>query len=185
MSVPVISEASLFSYLVTRQTGRAVRLSIEDQMGGSGEAVVGVLDFREVAVIDFSCADEVVAKLVDEAQAEGVRRFFLFRGLQDHHLDPIESALVRRSLAVAAERADGTRILVGTVLQDQRSAWRTVDRLGQAGVPEVARSMEVPEERARRSLEGLVHRRLLAADGERYLSLHRMVDEARQSRGED
>ncbi len=185
MRAPVISEASLFSYLVTRQTGRAVRLSIEDQFAEPAGAVVGVLDFREVAVIDFSCADEVVAKLVDEAQGADTRRFFLFRGLRDHHLDPISSALDRRALAVAAERTDGTRLLVGTVTDDQRRAWREVDRLGRAGAAAVARGIGTSDGRAVEALEALYRRRLVAADGEGYLSLHRMVREARRSRRDD
>lgn len=181
MSGHEISEASLFSYLVTRQTGRAVRLSIESQIAGCGERVVGILDFQDVAVIDFSCADEVVAKLVNGSQEEPVERLFLFRGLQDHHLDPIESALRRRSLAVAAERANGHRLLVGSVDDAQRRVWEEVDRRGRAAVTEVARSLNLPEPRVREILEILCRRRLVVAEESRYVSLHRMIREARRS----
>ena len=59
----VVWGTSLYSYLVTRHTGRAVRLSIENQIAECEGQVVAVLDFQNVVVIDFSCADEVVAKL--------------------------------------------------------------------------------------------------------------------------
>ncbi|MFB6240235.1 MAG: hypothetical protein ABEJ46_01485, partial [Gemmatimonadota bacterium] len=68
---PAVSETSLYSYLVTRHTGRAVRMSIEEQIAGSPGPLVAVLDFRNVAVIDFSCADEVVAKLVEGVRSRG------------------------------------------------------------------------------------------------------------------
>src|SRR5688572_29611609 len=58
------SVASLFSHLVTRPTGQALRLGIESQLGELGPFCVSVLDFSQVMVLDYSCADEVIAKLI-------------------------------------------------------------------------------------------------------------------------
>jgi len=60
------SVTSLYSSLVTRPTGRAVRAAIEMQLIGAGSVSLSLIDFSEVAIIDFSCADEVVAKLVQQ-----------------------------------------------------------------------------------------------------------------------
>ncbi|MGY8779497.1 MAG: hypothetical protein ACKVIN_15440, partial [Longimicrobiales bacterium] len=49
---------TLHSYLVTRPTGRAVRMAIETQLPGAGHLSLSVIDFSEVMLIDFSCADE-------------------------------------------------------------------------------------------------------------------------------
>lgn len=179
--LPTVWEASLFSYLVTRHTGRAMRLSIESQIAERDGRVVAVLDFRNVAVIDFSCADEVVAKLVDSSQPGadgGGETFYFFRGLDEHHLDPIDSALRRRALAVAAEHAGGKPLVLGTVEESDLDGWRAVHRLGRAAVGEVARDLERPEEEVRGVLRRLHRRRLLLAEEGEYMSFRRAVAEA-------
>ena len=62
------SVASLYSHLVTRPTGQALRLGIESQICELGTPCVSVLDFSQVAVLDYSCADETVAKLLKRYQ---------------------------------------------------------------------------------------------------------------------
>ena len=82
---------SLYAHLVTRPTGRAVRLAIETQLEGMGERSLSLIDLSEVSVLDFSCADEVVAKLVGHyATAEHREAFFVFRGVHEPHRDQIE-----------------------------------------------------------------------------------------------
>lgn len=178
-----IREATLFSYLVTRQTGRAVRRGIEDQIADCPDAVVAVLDFRQVAVIDFSCADEIVAKLVHRTRSGGGPggRFFLFRGLRDHHLDPIQSALRRRTLTVAGEREDGAPLLVGAAENPDRGAWLAVHRLERASAAEVAGELDRPISQAERLLRRLHRRGLLLAVETEYVSLARAVRDARRT----
>ena len=133
---PRVSVASLYKRdLVTRHTGRTVRLTIEGMFSEEDWDTLTVLDFHDVAIIDFSCADEVVAKLVLGAMpAEDVarERFFLVRGLCDHHLDPLQSALRRRDLAVAAESDEGEPLLVGAVDDHETGIWTALCRLGRA-----------------------------------------------------
>ena len=65
--------------LVTRPTGRAVRGAIETKLAGVRRAAVTV-DFSRVSILDFSCADEVVAKLLlrhlDQAHRAAPTSFF-------------------------------------------------------------------------------------------------------------
>ena len=60
---------SFYSNLVTRPTGRAVRMGVESQLADldpADKACLSVLDFSQVQVLDYSCADEIVAKLTPE-----------------------------------------------------------------------------------------------------------------------
>ena len=79
----------LFSNLVTRPTGAAVRKQIESLVADSRERSLTVIDFSQVGLLDFSCADEVVGKLLD-----GVRRqviltdaYVLVRGVREWTLN--------------------------------------------------------------------------------------------------
>ena len=77
----------LYSNLVTRSTGAAVRGQIEQLLMDAGERALTVIDFSQVSMIDLSCADEVVAKLLmryaDDTRPQDA--YFLFRGVTEHH----------------------------------------------------------------------------------------------------
>lgn len=177
---PDISHASLYSCLLTRQTGRAVRLSIERQLAERSGPVLTVLDFSDVAIIDFSCADEVVAKLAqDHAGREASReRYFLFVGMDEHHVDPVESSLRRRTLAVAAELASGASCLLGDVGARSREVWKLVCRNGGVRPDVVATELKLPSGDAGGVLRRLYERRLVLRRDDEYVSLHRALEEA-------
>lgn len=92
--------AAGYADLVTRSTGRAVRATIEAVLG---EAPIAAMDFSGVGCIDFSCADEIVAKLLRERV-----RVLLVRGLAEGHREALEPVLERAGLAVLWEQPDGT-----------------------------------------------------------------------------
>ena len=151
----------LYSNLVTRPTGAAVRSAIERQVVEIGTPVVTTIDFSKVNVLDFSCADEIVAKLLLRyADADGPTGYLLFRGINDSHLDPIEIVLERHALALVAFH-DGFADLVGVVTDNERSHWETVRDHGPVQTDVVARMLAVDHESAERQLEQLRHRRLL------------------------
>jgi hypothetical protein len=93
------SVAGLYTDLVTRPTGRAVRENIERDLPAG---TVAVMDFTGVGCLDYSCADEIVAKLVRDKV-----KVLLLRGLTEAHRDAIEPVLAGAGLAVLCERADG------------------------------------------------------------------------------
>jgi hypothetical protein len=151
---------SLYAHLVTRQTGRAVRLAIETQLAGRGERSLSLIDLSEVAVLDFSCADEVVAKLVGHSGSEGhTEAFFVFRGVHEPHRDQIEVVLERQSLATVAETGPGKFELLGARSAEEDAAWRAVEGRGLVAREEVDEVLTHPLERA--ALERLVERRLV------------------------
>src|SRR6267143_1610955 len=93
------SVAGFYTDLVTRPTGRAVRENIERDLP---PGTLAVMDFTGVGCLDYSCADEIVAKLVRDKV-----KMLLLRGLTDAHREAIEPVLAGSGLAVLCERADG------------------------------------------------------------------------------
>lgn len=126
------SVATLYSHLVTRPTGRAVRLAIESLLADAGDTALSLIDLSEVSVLDFSCADEVVAKLLLRyLYADRPREaYFVIRGLSDIHREPIEVVLERQQLATVAQREDGTYELLGVRSGSEDSVWRVVETHG-------------------------------------------------------
>ncbi len=174
-SWPAVAVTTLYKRdLITRHTGRVVRSGIEGMVAEQGGRTLIVLDFQSVRIIDFSCADEVVAKLVlgaVEHGDEGQERFFLFRGIEEHHLDTISFALERRDLAATAQRSSGELILVGTADEAERQAWETVCAHRRSDSARVASALGIAEPAARPILNALHGRRLLWRCGDEYVSL--------------
>lgn len=151
----------LYSNLVTRPTGAAVRNAIERQVVEIGTPVVTTIDFSQVNLLDFSCADEIVAKLLLRYAADdGPTGYVQFRGIHDGHLDPIETVLERHALALVAWY-DGVAELFGVVSDEERRHWETVRDHGPLHVDAVARRLDIDESVATIHLDQLQSRRLL------------------------
>lgn len=120
------SVASLYSHLVTRPTGRAVRMGIERQLGELRTPSLSLVDLSAVTVLDYSCADEVVAKLMLR-YAESGAVFFVLRGVSEHHRDPIEAVLERHALAIVAETVPGKFELLGVGTDEEREVWGMIE----------------------------------------------------------
>jgi len=97
-----------YADLVTRATGRAVREEIERAIAAGEPVACARMDFSGVRTIDFSCADEIVAKLVRERV-----RVLVLRGVSAGHLQALEQVLEGHGLAVVWEREDGTLEAIG------------------------------------------------------------------------
>lgn len=153
----------LYTNLVTRPTGVAVRQAIEAALAELPEPNVTIIDFAHVKMLDFSCADEVVGKLLDYYQkAEGQpQRYFLIRGVHDGHLEAIEAVLERYNLAVIVEDESGTIRLVGSLDDGARRAWQVVNAHGRVKPQELERELGAPAEMASRVLDVLSSRRLV------------------------
>ena len=151
----------LYSNLVTRPTGAAVRAQIELLLQESDRALA-VLDFTHVRMIDFSCADEVVAKLLSRYCDDLPPReaYFIFRGVSEAHWDAIGVVLEQRGLALLVEEEDGLA-LRGALTDGERRAWEVVRRLGQAAAADVADDIGADDADAERLLEELHRRRLV------------------------
>jgi hypothetical protein len=168
----------LYSNLVTRPTGAAVRGQIELLLRESGdERALTVIDFSQVSIIDFSCADEVVAKLllrygVDDPPREA---YFLFRGVTEDHRDAIESVLERHGLALALEIDDGGGVeILGALTDDERRTWNAVYRIGPVSADDVARETGCHSDDALIVLGALCRRRLVMPVDDQFVAVGRL-----------
>jgi len=165
--------ASLYSHLVTRPTGHALRLGIESQISELGRFCVSVLDFTQVVVLDYSCADEAVAKLILRYQREDrpSDAYFVARGLAEQHVEPIEEVLARHDLALVAELEDAGFTLLGNVADSERAVWRLLHEVGAASPQEISRQLDAAQADVDTALAGLARRRALLKRDATYVSL--------------
>jgi len=166
----------LYSNLVTRPTGAAVRAQIEALLADARERSLTVIDFSHVGMIDFSCADEVVAKLLLQTTSSGGERgereaYFLFRGVTDDHWDAIETVLERHRLALVLETDDGAARIVGIVGDGERAAWEKVYELGRTAPADLASALGADESDALAVLDTLHRRRLVMRTDEGYIAV--------------
>ena len=159
----------LYSNLLTRPTGAAVRHAIEQQVVEVGAPVVTTIDFSQVDLLDVSCADEIVAKLLLRYDgADSLGGFLLFKGIREDHLEAIDAVLEKRSLALVAWYA-GLAQLHGIVDEDERLHWEVVRDLGPISANRVAYQIGSDELTAVYQLTRLCNRRLIMLSEERFL----------------
>jgi hypothetical protein len=163
------SVAGTYSDLVTRRTGAAVRTLIEHQIAGLADGTVVFLDFSRIGILDRSCADEFVAKLLlpltdDHPAHDG---YVVIRGISEEHLEQIEAVLDAHGLALVVQLPGCPTRLVGSVTDDERRCWELVMRRGAVPAATVASAAGLSAETCQALLDGLARRRLLRrnADG--------------------
>src|SRR5207249_1231918 len=75
---------------------------------GTARFAIARMDFTGVGCIDYSCADEIVAKLLRARPA-----VLVLTGITDGHREAIEPVLAGHGLAALLERPDGTLDALG------------------------------------------------------------------------
>ncbi|MDH7499328.1 MAG: hypothetical protein QHH30_02975 [candidate division NC10 bacterium] len=125
--------------LVTRETGRQMREALEERFQAEPEEAVVILDFKGVGVLDYSCADEVVAKLISRLNAgEYGNRYLLLRGLNATQKENIEVALERKRLAALSLREDKSWEVLGVLNNYLRETLEEVMREGRITARDLA-----------------------------------------------
>lgn len=168
------SVCELYSNLVTRPTGAAVRCEIEQELDRIGDRALTVIDFSHVGLLDFSCADEIVAKLLLQyVSTDAPRRevYFLFRGISESHMEAIEAVLERHRLALVTQHSDGQSRLVGITDLEERRAWEIIAQLGAGASSDVASAIGLSTDAAERTLDKLWRRRLLIRLDDGYVAV--------------
>lgn len=159
-----------YSDMVTRSTGAAVRDRIERTISGASPRTTQ-LDFTAVGLLDFSCADEVVAKLLLRVADED-EHYVVLSGVTDRHVDALDHVLERHGLAVAAlTEGDGAPRLLGVATPDTSAAFQGVQRIGAGDATRLADLLGWTVERAADALQCLALRRLIQAAGGTYRPL--------------
>ena len=157
------SVESLYSHLVTRPTGRAVRLAIEEEVVGNSRGALSLIDLSDVSVMDFSCADEIVAKLLMRFLEDDrpVDALFVFRGVRQSLHEPIQTVLERQELLAVKQGNDGCCELMGTRTEEEEYVWTVLEERGRIVAADVAEVF--PGSHHREALEELVLRRVAFA----------------------
>jgi hypothetical protein len=155
--------AAPYRNLVTRPTGAAVRTRIEETLARS-HCRTAMLDFSGIELVDLSCADEVVAKLLLAARDAC---FFVLQGLREDHHEAIDHVLVHHRLAVAAV-PPGSREprLLGWVRSDAREAFSCLCDRGPLGVVGLAGALGWLDSRSSDALKELTLHRLVQPVGD-------------------
>ncbi len=162
--------------LVTRPTGKAVRGGVVEQLADLEREAVVVIDFTTVRILDISCADEIVGKLLI---GHGTARYFVLHGVSVAHCDSIEQVLERHQLAVVARTRDGrVQVLgpladtaLGPLADTARTAFRVIFDLGSADREQLASELSWPADTAQRALDELTSRRLVQMSADRYVAV--------------
>lgn len=169
---PLLREtvATPYSDMVTRSTGAALRGRIEQAIEGVSHRTTR-LDFTAVGLLDFSCADEVVAKLLLRVAGEE-EHYVVLSGITDSHLEALEHVLEGHGLSVAAlTEGDEAPRLLGAATPDAISAFTAVQRIGAGDAKRLADALGWTVERAADALQSLALRRLIQAGGGTYRPL--------------
>lgn len=145
--------------LVTRPTGAAVRLHIQRTISAA-VAPTTRLDFADVGLVDFSCADEVVAKLLQAADPE---RFLVLSNLDETQAEAIDYVLERQDLAVAGLSREGAPVVLGRVGPDLVTVFQAVHLTGGGDAVRLATHLTWSVERTADALQALALRRLVVA----------------------
>lgn len=104
------------SDLVTRHSGKIIRDRIEKSILKENDGAVIALDFSKIGIIDYSCADEIVAKLISRLLSDEYGdRYIVLTGLNDNQKENIEVAMERKALAVIGHMRDGRKLLLGSL----------------------------------------------------------------------
>jgi hypothetical protein len=166
------------SSLVTRSTGAAVREAIERRLARDHRPRTTVMDFSRVALLDYSCADEVIAKLLLRFAAQSAdEMFFVVRGLDSEHVEALESVLERHELALVFESDDGHGHLLGHTSHLERAAWDAAHARGECRSREIAGDIGVDATVAATVMERMYSRRLvMRGDEGHYMAAHWRAD---------
>jgi len=156
--------------LVTRPTGAAVRTSIQQAIASTNCGTT-LLDFSEIGLVDFSCADEVVAKLlIDIGRARGP--YVVLSGMREDHTEAIEHVLDHHALAVvAADPERGQPRVLGRLDPEPRLLFARLHELEAQTADALAAALGWTVEHTRDALEDLARLRLIHADGDRFVPL--------------
>jgi hypothetical protein len=102
--------------LVTRPSGQTIRERIERDIEKEPDGTVVALDFSKIGVIDYSCADEIVTKLLSRLlSGEYGDKYLLLSGLNENQKENIEVAIERKDLAIAADLRNDGRAVLGSL----------------------------------------------------------------------
>ena len=150
------------SDLVTRQSGQVIRERIKRDIEKEKDGEVIALDFSKIGIIDYSCADEIVAKLISRLLSnEYGDKYILLAGLNDNQKENIEVALERKDLAVIADMKNGKKILLGNLNNYLKETLQLILKKGKITAKELSEIMKLEANTSGTRLLNLHKKRLV------------------------
>jgi hypothetical protein len=155
------------SDLVTRQSGQVIRERVEKDIVKEENGEIIALDFSKVGIIDYSCADEVVAKLISRLlSGEYGDRYIVLTGLNENQKENIEVALERKELAVMVQMKDNKRVLLGTLNNYLKETLNFILKKGKITAKELSETMKLEANTSGTRLLNLHKKRLVKREDE-------------------
>ncbi len=150
------------SDLVTRPSGQVVRERIERDIVKEKDGEIIALDFSKVGIIDYSCADEIVAKLVSRLlSGEYGDKYIILTGLNENQKENIEVALERKELAVIANMRDGKQVLLGSLNNYLKETLNLIVKKSKITASELSKTMKLEANTSGTRLLNLHKKRLV------------------------
>ncbi len=150
------------SDLVTRPSGQIIRERIERDIEKEENGEVIALDFSRIGIIDYSCADEIVAKLVSRLlSGEYGDKYIMLTGLNENQKENIEVALERKDLAVMAEMKDGRKVLMGALNNYLQETLDLISKKKKITAGDLSSSLKLPANTSGTRLLNLHKKRLV------------------------
>lgn len=148
--------------LVTRPSGQVIRERIERDIINEKDGDVIALDFSKVGIIDYSCADEVVAKLISRLlSGEYSDKYIVLAGLNENQKENIEVALERKELAVMAGMRNGKKVLIGSLNNYLKETLNFILKKGKITAKELSDAMKLEMNTSGTRLLNLYKKRLV------------------------
>lgn len=155
------------SDLVTRQSGQVIRERIERDIIKEKDGEVIALDFSRMGIIDYSCADEIVAKLISRLlSGEYGDKYIILTGLNENQRENIEVALERKDLAVIAKMRDDKRILIGNLHNYLLETLNFIINKGKITANDLSNALKLPANTSGTRLLNLYKKRLVKRGSE-------------------
>jgi len=130
--------------LVTRPSGQTIRNRIERNIENEKDGEIIALDFSKIGIIDYSCADEVIAKLISRLlSGEYGDKYIVLTGLNENQKENIEVALERKELAVMAQMKNGKKILLGNLNNYLKETLNLILKKGKVTAKELSENMKL------------------------------------------
>jgi hypothetical protein len=150
------------SNLVTRQSGQVIRNRIERDIEKEKDGEIIALDFSKVGIIDYSCADEVVAKLISRLlSGEYGDKYIVLTGLNENQKENIEVALERKELAVMVQMKDNKKVILGTLNNYLKETLNFILKKGKITAKELSETMKLEANTSGTRLLNLHKKRLV------------------------
>ena len=150
------------SDLVTRPSGQAIRERIERDIAKEKDGEVIALDFSKIGIIDYSCADEIVAKLISRlVSGEYGDKYIVLTGLNDNQKENIEVALERKNLALIAEMKGGAKSIIGNLNNYLKETLELIMKKGKLTAGELSDSLKLPANTSGTRLLNLYKKKLV------------------------